>query len=423
MPTPSILLIPDRYKSAVLYSQIPDSGAVDFDVTRATTAFRTNASGVLESVASGVPRLDYPALGGCPSLLVEPAATNLVARNEEFDNAYWSKQNGTVTANTEAAPDGTTTADTLTSDGGSTTANKSCVRRNSVIPVDGVYSRSIFMKKGNTRYGWLSTLGTSFVDARTFIFDFDDEVITYVEGGLQTEVIKYSNGWYRFVFISDSFTGTGISSHFTAGMTKSPTTVTDHDSGDFIHIWGAQLETGSVATSYIPTVGAAATRNADVISKTGVSGFIGQAQGTLYIDLDYTQPTIDANGRLLQIYATNDTTNSILPLILGAGANVNQFQLTTFSGGNSDIPIAASAATIVPFGQNKFAIAYNAGVYTVYRNGSLFASGTALAPASFTAIGLGSSSFAARSINNRIRAAAIYTTRLSNSELSALTTL
>jgi hypothetical protein len=186
-----------------------------------------------------------------------------------------------------------------------------------------------------------------------------------------------------------------------------------------IRIGWPQIEQGSVATSPIRTTAAAATRNADVISKTGVSGFIGQTEGTLYIDLDYNQPPNDPAGRLLNVYETNDTTNSILPFI----NNINQFQLATFSGGSPTVAIVASAATVVPFGQNKFAIAYNGVNYTVYRNGLLFASGTGLAPASLTAILLGSSLFNTRSINNRIRAAAIYTTRLEDDELIALTSL
>jgi hypothetical protein len=197
----------------------------------------------------------------------------------------------------------------------------------------------------------------------------------------------------------------------------------DGNGVDSAIIWGAQLEADANATSYIKTVASTVTRNADVISKTGISDLIGQTEGTLYIDLDYTQPPADPSGRLLTVYNTNDTTNSIVPLINGVGPNVNQFQLITFSGSAFASVIAPSAATILPFGQNKFAIAYNAGNYTVYRNGLLLGSGTALAPASFTAILLGSSPFFARSINNRIRAAAILPTRLSNAQLEALTTL
>lgn len=77
---PSLLIVPYRYKAAKLYSQLPESGDGDFVVTRSTTATRVNASGLIESVASGVPRLDYTG-GGCPSLLVEPAATNQIRNN------------------------------------------------------------------------------------------------------------------------------------------------------------------------------------------------------------------------------------------------------------------------------------------------------------------------------------------------------
>ena len=86
MATPSLVIVPDRYKADKLYSQIPVDGTGDFTVVRGTTATRVNASGLIESVASDVPRLDYTG-GGCPSLLVEPAATNLLLRSEEFDDA------------------------------------------------------------------------------------------------------------------------------------------------------------------------------------------------------------------------------------------------------------------------------------------------------------------------------------------------
>ena len=401
MPTPSILLIPDRYKAAVLYSQIPDSGAVDFDVTRATTAYRTNASGVLESVASGVPRLDYPIGGGCPSLLVEPAATNLALRSQELSvSGTWIPQGlnsavaPVVTANAGVAPNGTTTAERIEFDcvDASVIANRSRMLQGSITLVSGTtYTGSVWIKafdSGNV--GKTLRIGTGSVTAATFTLTADWQRVTY--------------------------TGTALS---TSGdfIIETRGTLTTQTADALI--WGAQLETGSVATSYIPTVAATATRNADVISKTGVSGFIGQTEGTLYIDLDYNQPPNDSGGRLLNVYETNDTTNSILSFI----SNVNQFQLTTFSGGASAVVISASAATIVPFGQNKFAIAYNGVNYTVYRNGLLFGSGTGLAPASLTAILLGSSLFNPRSINNRIRAAAIYTTRLDNAQLAALTTL
>ena len=91
MPTPSLLIVPARFKSGKLYSQIPTSGAGDFTVTRATAATRVNASGFIDSVASGIPRLDYYTSGGtagCPALLVEPAATNLCLQSTDTTTSW-----------------------------------------------------------------------------------------------------------------------------------------------------------------------------------------------------------------------------------------------------------------------------------------------------------------------------------------------
>lgn len=95
MSTPSLLNIPYLYKAGTLYSQIPESGAGDFTVSRTTTvanrSTRINKDGFVELVANNVPRLDYPvggAVNGCPALLVEPAATNLVLQSENFGTTW-----------------------------------------------------------------------------------------------------------------------------------------------------------------------------------------------------------------------------------------------------------------------------------------------------------------------------------------------
>jgi hypothetical protein len=73
----SLIVTPNGFKAGKLYSIVPATGAGDLEVTRATTATRVNSSGLVESVASNVPRLDYTD-GSCPSILVEPQRTNLL---------------------------------------------------------------------------------------------------------------------------------------------------------------------------------------------------------------------------------------------------------------------------------------------------------------------------------------------------------
>jgi len=90
--TASLLLIPSGYKSGKAYAEIPTNGNGDLTWTRASTANRTNSSGNIELMASGVPRLSYMH-GSCPALLLEPQRTNLV-----FPSDTATTQTRTVTA-------------------------------------------------------------------------------------------------------------------------------------------------------------------------------------------------------------------------------------------------------------------------------------------------------------------------------------
>jgi hypothetical protein len=56
-----------------------------------------------------------------------------------------------------------------------------------------------------------------------------------------------------------------------------------------LYVYGAQLEAGSYATSYCPTLAAAVTRGADAASKTGISSLIGQTEGTLFAEINVSQ--------------------------------------------------------------------------------------------------------------------------------------
>jgi hypothetical protein len=424
MATPTILIVPDRYKSGVLYSQLPESGAVDFDVTRATTAFRTNASGVLESVASGVPRLDYPAAGGCPSLLVEPAATNLLLRSEEFDNAYWNKLNVTVSGNAAVAPNNATTADEIIEN--AATGFFYIDQPTFAATADIRYSWSIHVKKTNRRYFQVTATRTSTVFG-SFILDLDTGLIAATSNsgnsarfdGIQVTSV---GGYYRVSGAASRNSSGALDFYF--GFSDVATIASDNRGftsftsagGSAGIVWGAQLETGSVATSYIPTVAATATRNADVISKTGVSGFIGQTEGIVYAEFSNTLLASYAQSVLISL--RGDANNE---LFIRKEAASNTY--TARWRGNS-INIYTITGINVLNGINKIAFAYKSGESALYLNGSLINSSTATGAFNITIGDVSLGSIGGTTIfNDRIRAAAIYPTRLSNAELSALTTL
>ena len=238
MAIPSIAMIPSGYKASKLYSVLPTDGSGDLTVVRAGAtpnfnATRVNSSGLIESVLQNVPRLDYTS-GGCPSILVEPQRTNLALRSEEFDNAsFWPLVNSaTISTNTDIAPDGTTTADRLIAG-----ANFSQVQGAIVGTAGTAYTGSIYIKRIN---------GSGVVNLR--VAENADIPITV------------TNEWTR------------VSATVTSTTTTVRLGVKLATSGDVVAIWGAQLEQGSNATSYIPTVASTVTRNADVISKTGITG-------------------------------------------------------------------------------------------------------------------------------------------------------
>ncbi len=376
MATPSLLIIPDRYKAAKLYSQIPESGAGDFTVTRGTTATRVNASGLIESVASGVPRIDYTG-GGCGSLLVEPAATNLALYSEDFTQAVWAKTvSASVSGNTTVSPDGTTTADTFTAG-----ANGSQVQQVFVGVSGTTYNVSFYIKRRT---------GSGVVNIRAV-----ENVNT---------PITITNNWTRV-----SLSATATSTSIRVGVTLAT-------SGDAVDIWGAQLETGSVATSYIPTVATTQTRNADVISLSSVSGLIGQTEGTLYAEVDVSKLLGTVVRGMLTI-SNNTTANRIQIGFTGASANTIRVIYSGASTLNYNFAITTT-------GIYKIAFAYSASSTAFYVNGSLV---SALGGNSFSAsvgnVYLGSVFDGTSALNDRISAAAIYTSRLSNSELAQLTTL
>jgi hypothetical protein len=189
----SLIYYPSGYKEDKIYSLKPTDGSGDLTFTRASTATRVNSAGLIES-----PR------------------TNLVLYSEDFSNAYWTKQAGiTATYNTTEtlSPDGTYNATKFVGNGTTGVLKTS-------ISVSGVVSRSVYLK---------SVTGTT---TATF-----KEPNTNVPSPI---TLTITNEWQRFEMIGDngsSFQGLQI----------------DDITLDGIYMWGAQLETGDIATEYIPT--------------------------------------------------------------------------------------------------------------------------------------------------------------------------
>jgi hypothetical protein len=201
-----------------------------------------------------------------------------------------------------------------------------------------------------------------------------------------------------------------ISSGTTASYTG------DGTSGLFI--WGAQLEAGSFATSYIPTVASQVTRNADSASMLGDNFYIwyNPNQGTAYVDTSCIGVSSVAFPGVLRFWSgSNNNRFGIYGKPSGAGYGA----VMTTAGSNVALldPISGSTATIIN-AVSKLAYAYKPDDFAATRNSLTVTTDPSggVAPVNELTIGLYDDR-----LNGHIRRISYYSTRLSNASLQQIT--
>jgi hypothetical protein len=341
-------------KAGTLYSII----GPDLDVTRGTVKNRVNRAGVLSEVASGVPATDY-AGGALRGTTVEPSAVNLALRSEEFDNAYWTPLELTVTPNTTVAPNGETTADTLTESANNAARAISSSSSGISFTSGTVYTFSVFAKF-NGRFCRLALPSGQFgvISAN---FDLQNGIAFNVSG-TGARIVDFGNGWYRCSITSTATSsGSGVLT-ITMATTSGGTGIYQGDGTSGIFIWGAQLETGSVATSYIKTEGSTQTRNADVITKTGLGSVLPQTEGWVYLDINFRNLSILR--RFLTISA-GATSTDLIDLVFLADNTLfaRTRQNNTNIGGVTSIAMSS--------GNKKILYTWQPNLFRLYSNGLL----------------------------------------------------
>jgi len=245
--------------SVIVPTTILDTGAF----TRSTTATYFDANGVMQTAPVDVPRIGYdPVTHAHEGLILEAAATNLLLRSQEFDTGSWVKARVSITTGSTAAftaPDGTTTADKLVED----TSNNTHLTEQVVATVSGtVYTLSVFAKASER-----TKLNLSVYTNVSTSTNFDLSAVT-ASNSLGT-ITDIGGGWFRCTHTHTSgFTGSGYFDVYLLNASTVSSYTGDGSSG--IYLWGAQLEAGSTATSYIPTTSAQVTRAADIVTGSGL---------------------------------------------------------------------------------------------------------------------------------------------------------
>jgi hypothetical protein len=358
-----------------------------FSFSRDSSGTVINKAGLIETVGSGEPRIDFKD-NTKGALLLEPTRSNVSLNSSDWSGSGWIIEAATITDDEAISPSGSQDAELLTLTGSfgrirqdfSSLSDNTTYTISSFFKAGTAYSfKMIFFNKANTETSYAFNLQDGTTDSGAIIED-------------------YGNGWYRCSFSADS--GSGVTtptvrfaSHntgFTGGWTTGLT----------IYAWGAQLEQGSYATSYIPTSGSAVTRVYDTIPNyldvTPLN--IGNSY-TLFLDADLN---VNNNNSVFGII-----NNSIGTLSFSMRNNVGGIRL--YNHIDTNYPVSGITSNT-----NKFVIRVDGNSYKI------FVQGTSLSGTLTTQRDLGSLNFYGQITELKINNFKIDDTALSDAECESL---
>jgi len=368
-----------------------------FDFSRASSATVVNQSGLIETVGSGEPRIDFKD-NTKGALLLEPQRTNSFPYSEDF--TQWTNSGLTLNSNQTISPDGTNNASEIIGTG--------YLQEVISLTTSNDYVFSLFWKKNTSNK--IKFLVSSTGNDEALEIDTNTLSVLSQVGIDNYSIDNYGNGWYRMSMIWNE-NNTEVS-----GIRVFADTT---DALSSLYIYGAQLEVGSYATSYIPTSGQSGgvTRVADACSQTPPDGVIGQTEGVIYWEGIING--IDVNFSNI-VTGEKNTTTSFAVLHKGSSS---QFQCSVFDGSEKGRCIGGS----VSVGETcKIAYAYKSGNFALYVNGVSVATSTDTwtPPSTIDDIYIGdTTSYFGNKESNTHKEVKLYNTRLSNAELQALTTI
>jgi len=166
--------------------------------------------------------------------LIKTSPVNLLTYSERFDQGAWTKVNSTITPNSTTSPDGTLSADTFTINSGDVFAR---IDRRNLGLASNVYTLSYYLK--NT------------VKQGTHSIEFYDSSLNGFVA-VPSGIVGESNPEWRRIIATVDCSASGLSGLNEIRLVFRPSP-SPSDGTNTVNLWGAQLEEGSTASTYIPT--------------------------------------------------------------------------------------------------------------------------------------------------------------------------
>jgi len=335
MAKPKLALIPAA-QGTKLYSVLPSDGVGDFTFARGSVATRINAQGLIENVASGVSRLNYPMIDGvqkgCPHHILEPQRSNVCGYSDNL--TQWSLTNGTLSSNTVISPDGSLNADKVV-------FNNTALdlKRTVTVTASTTYTFSFYIKleSGTGLQGRFYDNSNS---ANIEYYDYSNQVT--------------GTDWTRVT--RQVTTPSGCTQMQVWLLASSSSLVT-------ASFWGAQLEVGSYETSYIPTsTTAVVTRSAETANGAGNAQTFNDSEGVLMAEVAYPNQT----SSVIEEISINDGSYQNR-VALRLNTTTNQIRAIVRVGGSNQFSVERVISNVAIF--NKIAIKYKGNDFALWVNG------------------------------------------------------
>jgi hypothetical protein len=339
---------------------------------------------VKESTKNNLARVDYD--GTASSLLVEPQRTNLITYSSDYSG--WSKNGVSVTSGF-VSPDGTTNASKITA-----------------TSADPNLYKIIDVGLGKVTFSFYGKADEPYVGRILFW-----AIGTAVVSGTISNNFTLSNEWQRYEATIE------VTTAGTLGFRLDFPINAGGNVGEYGYLWGAQVEEGSYATSYIPTDGSTVTRVQDQYSKTGISNLINSEEGVLFGEIAALSD--DLTNREITL---SDGSPSNYVLIRFNSGGSNRIYTRVDVGGGLEYFDLDTSHTITD--TNKIAIRWGASNFATFINGVKV--GSQLSGSSFSADTLNELNFdggtGSGNFFGKVKQLQVFKTALTDTELATLTT-
>jgi hypothetical protein len=300
---------------------------------------------------------------GCPSWLNEPARTYSILHNNALSNAYWVKNQVTITPNSVSSPFQGLLADVIVEN-----ANTSQVfgvhtnPRPSGLTLTTRYTVAFMAKKITRDWVYFNDFNAFQSPIVRVWFNLDTGTVGTVGAGVSNaSMTAQGDGWWLCEF---EFVATGSTScdyRIAASTSDNTLNYTGTIGQEAIAVIASIFYAGSKGASPIITSASALTRLADAPTLSGASALIGQTEGVIY-----WEGICEGQTDLLGI---NRSTTNGLYIIKAAG---NLYRGSIYAGGFGIVLVDVG----IKNGLTKIALAYKSGDSALFVNGVKIASNT-----------------------------------------------